>query len=483
MNALEEVDRLAPLPEAIGDEPADPFSQRLRELTNAALLGTADANGFEAVVEEGRREVERLRSSLANHLANDRVAFQIRARLSGSGGTGRALHVDGYDTHATADPSSVPRFQTVLDERGQAELEAARELEQVVRAARDGTLEADLRAARDAIREQLETLRTALRSGALEDALKDVLASLEEEEQPALVALRRDVRATLVFLERWRSLEVPSADDPAGTLSLLASTLTAFLDEATGTLGSLRSSLQELPQALEELGTTVGNQAAEAAQTVVAALAADARIQAVQASWSRLRGSFQRRRALEESVLALGELARELDGSDFLDTHIDLLTAGPRSAGDDLRIELEVFHPASESRPRRVVARNRVVLRVGFVGLHSVVRGGLLFVDGRGSVSGDADWEPVPSIGYFLHYRDDDFGAFWNEVLDPGLGFTLSVLDFDDENDLEVGVAAGLTLFQDVLWVGYGRNLQADADYAYVGINPLALGGLWQRSD
>ena len=48
-------------------------------------------------------------------------------------------------------------------------------------------------------------------------------------------------------------------------------------------------------------------------------------------------------------------------------------------------------------------------------------------------------------------------------------------LDFDDSDSLELGIALGVVLFKHIFHMGYGRNLQAEADCFYVGINPLAL--------
>jgi hypothetical protein len=52
----------------------------------------------------------------------------------------------------------------------------------------------------------------------------------------------------------------------------------------------------------------------------------------------------------------------------------------------------------------------------------------------------------------------------------------MAMLDFSDKNDLEIGFAAGVSLFRNLIWTGYGRNLQARANYFYVGTNPLLLG-------
>ena len=69
---------------------------------------------------------------------------------------------------------------------------------------------------------------------------------------------------------------------------------------------------------------------------------------------------------------------------------------------------------------------------------------------------------------------------FWNDVFDPGIGVALTLLDHTDEDDFEVGLAATLSVFRSLIWVGYGRNLQAESEFFHVGINPLVIGA-WRK--
>lgn len=49
---------------------------------------------------------------------------------------------------------------------------------------------------------------------------------------------------------------------------------------------------------------------------------------------------------------------------------------------------------------------------------------------------------------------------------------TIALLDFDEEQSLELGVGVALTIYKDFFEVGYGRNLTIREDpwYGYFGL-------------
>ena len=97
----------------------------------------------------------------------------------------------------------------------------------------------------------------------------------------------------------------------------------------------------------------------------------------------------------------------------------------------------------------------------------------------RSKIDRDISYQPVPALGYY--WRSGIHGhPTWNAI-SPSFGFTMALLDFSDSNTMEIGFAGGISVFRDLAWVGYGRNLQARANYFYVGTNPLLLVKLFQN--
>jgi hypothetical protein len=66
--------------------------------------------------------------------------------------------------------------------------------------------------------------------------------------------------------------------------------------------------------------------------------------------------------------------------------------------------------------------------------------------------------------------------------LNPGVGVTLALLEFEDGRYLELGIGGLLTLFRDFLLIGYGRHIPVKASYFSTGVNPLAFGDLLRTS-
>ncbi len=104
-------------------------------------------------------------------------------------------------------------------------------------------------------------------------------------------------------------------------------------------------------------------------------------------------------------------------------------------------------------------------------------RGRRRFVNGTPVPRDDESFQAAPGVSWTLHYRkeeetreSDGWAPFWNG-LDPGLGLNVAALNFDDDA-VEIGVGAHLTILGDLLQVGYGWNLSVgeDQDYFFVGI-------------
>ena len=76
----------------------------------------------------------------------------------------------------------------------------------------------------------------------------------------------------------------------------------------------------------------------------------------------------------------------------------------------------------------------------------------------------------MPIITWTLRYRgwpgDNDRGVRAGILSYFGLGISAATLDFADEESVEIGLAPTLSLF-DLLFVGYGWNLQASHNRAF----------------
>jgi hypothetical protein len=175
--------------------------------------------------------------------------------------------------------------------------------------------------------------------------------------------------------------------------------------------------------------------------------------------------------------LESGAIGRRVGPTQSLDTSLDLLTSGERHPGELAVIEARVVVRSAAGGNDVVLARGRQTFRLRVLGFYLEPRGALLFVDPQDDALAAQSFESAVSLSYVAHVGIKGFG-FWNDVLNPGLGVTLSLLDFEDGRDLELGIGGSVTILRDFFFVGYGRDLQAEVNVFYIGVNPLALGDL-----
>lgn len=450
-----------------------------RAAVNALLL---EEHAYLLLAEAMTREIEALNARVARLLATaPKRRVQMRARLVGALGT-RRLHLDGYDTYQTYDPVETPRFQFELDKRAQREIEAADELGDVVHAALSGDLQQELETALASLKTELQDLRTGLETDALEvnvhQTVREMEVSADDGFGPAIAA-----GETLVHTLQSLQLSTPdfSAESDVQLLLLIYRTVTAQIGEIVAQLRGLESGLQAFTDTVETTAAEVpGVIADEVRETLLESLERvknDPNIATVIERFETVRRSLGLTTEVAEAGLDGAETARDLDKS--FDTRLDLLVATPgrRYSGDLVVLEALIFE--GEGDNARVLTRGYRKIRLQQVGLRGEVRGALVFTDPQNAEYDDQAWEPTVALGYMLHYGMSS-NSFWNTVLDPGIGLSMTVLDWQEDHDFEVGIGINVSLLQNLLWIGYGRNLQAETDYSYVGINPLAAGRLFR---
>lgn len=144
-----------------------------------------------------------------------------------------------------------------------------------------------------------------------------------------------------------------------------------------------------------------------------------------------------------------------------LDTRLDLLTiAGGREPGQRIVLTYELL------RDDEVLLEWTDDLLIQSYGLSGATSASLAFVQRQG----EAKFEPNPIITWTLRYRgwpgDNERGvgtSFFNHL---GFGLSTTTLDFVDDESVEIGLAATISL-GDLIFVGGGINLQASEDRTF----------------
>lgn len=467
-----------------GLEAIDAVAALDRELYDEVGMAMLEGEDYQPVVDVLNRRLNELGDELARRIDEGLdIDVTMRAHLISSAGARTPVHLDGHDDAVVGEPTPFPRAQVAVDERTRAELAAADGLADIARDVMDGTFVAEMNRALDQLQKSLRALKDKLRVDVLDRQLEALVEDLErasDEDLGPLIREAREVRSLLNSLTETPELEsttnadrlievyhlVLSAEDRLERLvESLPPAVTNLLDHVRA-LSAARSGLvreQVLVALREAKDGFIANQ--EYIKTLHASLKEIARALGLS----------------NDLILEVEALPRRLGTGVSLDTRFDLQTIpAERHPGDRLIVRVEVRSEEGDAGAKSL-AKGEQSFHLEAYGLYRELRGALLFVDPRGAIQRDLSFVPAPSLAvqWRLGLKRQ---AWWNRGLAPGLGIGLSMLDFEDASDFELGLAANLSILGDLLWLGYGRNLQAEADFAYVGINPLTLTGLARKA-
>lgn len=463
-----------------GIKPSDP---ELYSALNAAFGKGGDYADVAQVLQEF---LKRASDDLAGRLTADH-ALQVlmTATLVDSSGRATALHLDGYDSISTGDPVPFARFQMQLDQRTQQEFAAAEALAPVVKDALNGKLGDTLKASLAELEVSIRTVPDQLKSSALAASLEALATKLVATGKTQLQPLADDVRqlkALLTSLSQPIALANGDPGDPSGLITIAGrisdavKVIQRIVDEAPRVQLLVTTATQQVQQSAPELVDSARATLTEVSTTL---LTQSPHLSELIEQLRNIADALGLTRDVGREVDATSRHARDVKPGSSLDTSLDLLTVkGERHPGDTVTLSATVRRGTGTDAV--TLLQGRQLIRVEKYGWYSETRGALLFVQPAGTLTRNISFQPAPAIGYYWHYGARNRPAL-NHELALGIGATLTILDFDDEHDMEVGVGMGVTLLHDLFWAGAGRNLQARKNYYYVGINPLALVGLLRR--
>ena len=415
------------------------------------------------------------------------VEVTLQATISDGVLHQQRVHLEGYDDIKTGEPVPFPRFQIALDDRAREEFAASEKVADNVNKILNGSFEAELRASLKrvdtALHDLVSTAKTDVLEAELYDALKTSIAARDESLSPAIseIVSVRDLISGLdkmpVFSEASKLDELLAI---SGAISTKASQLEAVVARAPGDLEKLSNTIQRLAK---ERPGVINSRLQKAVLSTKSGIAKE--LEPLQASYKTLRELAQAIGITTEVAQAADNMAsksKELGVGASLDSRFDLQTikGWQRHPGDQLFLTLRIDPKGADSARGNSLAFGRQNFRLETYGAYLQARGALLFVDSRSGNVPKQSYGAAPGVAFHLKYGIKD-QPWWNEWLSPGVGVSLAMLHFDNNKNFELGIAGSLTLIRDLFWVGYGRDLQAQANYFFVGINPIALGSLYRQ--
>ncbi len=482
---------------------ANALSAELRGVANAAIaVLTSDLPGFEAkfgerlataaatgqveivdqyrfLFEEATDAVDRATTALAAQADAKGVFVQFGGWIV-SRGARRPLHLPGFDEYPEGERFVVERIVLELDAAQQAQLKTYAEIakqanEQGLLAAID--LERQGRALLARLGIDLEATIAGIKAKA--DEVTTAGAGLADGAAAQLVTLidgtKRDIDVCLGFARQLIGKYSAASSNPGDALSLVAglqSDLGELLARSRALEASLKDKVRQLGQLAVQLTAKANELGAEAAKIVQLVRAP---IETMIAQFRILTGGQQ----INTDTLEFGEKVFKLAvGSVPTQTELNLINTGQRRSGDQLVFKLAAGK-GDDPKTRRTLEEHTISM---FQVLPHVEPAAALVLANPESrtnaVQGDFHYAPGMS---FLLKSGSRKSMLYNRFFDPGIGINVAALDFDGDDNPELGVGGTLSMFRDWVQLGYGYNFGTDDAYWFLGLS-IPLSGVASQS-
>jgi hypothetical protein len=433
--------------------------------------------GYPGLATALQQGIDQVRSKIEAQ-ARDTGGLALTASLVPVESDARPLHLPGYDQIAQSAVAAIPNYIPVVDSRTQAEVKAAQTL--IDTAKQLSQVGPEFQKTMQQFQQALDKLKTDLKTNVLEAQLTQLEQDIKKSAATDLGPLLTEVQTAKTLVHNLNSANLTlSGTSDADKLLGLAGTVSDTANGLVSAAANLPSDLQKLSTDLE---AAVKKHVQLAAQETVSTIKTAAQgFLDEQVFFKALAGNIKlivdQFSANDDAALSAERLEaaiQPLTGTANLSTSLDVsMIAGDVEVQDRIVVQAALYRRNSDNTLTALDQSQQsfIVQRYGI--FPDSVRGALLFVQPRSKIDRDLSYQPVPALGYYWRYGRKNHPV-WNSA-GPSLGFTMALLDFSDKSDLEIGFAAGVSILKDLLWTGYGRNLQARANYFYVGLNPLLL--------
>ncbi|MCR9243830.1 MAG: apolipoprotein A1/A4/E family protein [bacterium] len=437
----------------------------------------ASYDGFPSVAEQyafylqlAARRAEELRTDLTRSLAAKGIFVQLGAWIATGGGT-TPVHLPGFDDYPEGDYFRVDRVVVNLDEEQQKQFEgyanAAKEIEQ------KGVEPAT--AAKRVARSFLNSIRADFEKH-LQKIAADARATVQAAEASADANVRAavatvkariakvsaavdDYREYLGQLEAKYRSNATATQDPLAFLSDVRADFAAVVErtkQLAATVAGVQGDIEQIGAELKSAAGTLAksaNDLSSLAEELVNAMGLQARL--------LLAG-----RQINRDVLTMGEEVKRLSIDQVPDeTELNLLRTGAREPGDKLLFRIAIGR-GDDPKSRKIVEENELAMYQVLAHVTSTPL--LMFANPSGQANQQTDFATVPAYSVLLK-RGSRSSSFYNRFIDAGIGFSFAALDFNGDDQPELGVAATVSILRDWIQVGGGYNFGDDRGFWFVG--------------
>ena len=246
----------------------------------------------------------------------------------------------------------------------------------------------------------------------------------------------------ILYHQRWQQ----RFDDIAEFLN----SLEALTEEAKGVIQSEGGPVSDFVAARDSIATLI---------EVLRSFGDEAR------QWlTQLVGTDRPMRAATQLAPPEGQKQRPVTGN--LDTAFNLTTVRQsREKGDEVRVHYQFYKGNQQLEGKGWT--DRFVIRI--FGWQDKVLASVVFTQ----QNGQSDFEPTAAVSWILSNNrwpssnDTGLNGLQGIRWFSGFGISTMALDYEEEETVELGIAATISLVNDRLLFGYGANLQGQQDKGF----------------
>jgi hypothetical protein len=506
---------------------SDEEAEKVSEAALAPALGGPTGYNWGAMETLFQQEINYAEQELAATAPDLGAVIQVRAHLLRAGTDPVALALPGYNDETTGVEHPFERLRFYLSENEKAMYDQYQQMAKETKETRDiaqailaslqqefdrlrvqlTTVTAELRVVFTAAQDRLQVLADWTKPGKRKKWLDDIKVELDGSSQGKevaanlktvqadLAAIQDDVKALKSYADlgkRSGGITAPDAMDIITAIprlidsssdvnqnpalrALQAETWSARGEHVRALLTSVEQLGGPLRDRIKQEGPVADLQASLDALEKLAEVAK--RTPAQVHAWIRsvllLEGSTKTASEFPEPK---GQKSLAIRTGAELSTEFNLLTTSVAlKERDTVRVEYRFFRG---EKPITGGWHDDFVLSA--YGWRSDVFASLAFA----KHNGDATWKPAPAVSWIVTRRlwpkSGELGTSANEIRwFSGAGLSALTLNQVEGQDVEFGLAATLSFFDDHIFVGYGANLQADRNgsFAFISLRLFTFSG------
>lgn len=452
-------------------DPANPLRIKVNEILSVREKDLSVT--YNKVFDLLQSEINSIESEYKSAIEQNKIFFRLGTFVNET-----PVHLEGFDSYKEGDYSFVPPFITTIPADQKLDFEKYQKL---AKDANDDAMKAFSEKLREVVNPILDSLKQVVENkfsvplSAFENAVSnlDTVSGEVKTEIAHNKLVITNFKASVELIIAYSKNDVKQPD--------YVKNLVESIIQASDDFNALEQSLNSSTITIGKLGTVPRIKSAlidfTASYNVGKKIVAE-QIEAIKGFYdSKNLLQISLTQKIAESLLKLGDEVFKLPLENIPDqVTLDLTRTVVRKDGDRLSFKAVLTKTSAEKGKQEEKTIDFTSIGLYQIGLHNSIQAVLILAD---NVSGEFNskkqfqFDPSYSVLFKLGSRKN---SFYNDFVELGLGVNMATLDFNNDDNPEVGMGLVLSAFKDYLQVGYGRNFGVDQNYWFFGIRLPFLG-------